>query len=202
MGGSCVIELEKVVKGLIYDVNFDEMVLVVCFVVKWFLYCLNVLFLDVELQWQVLFCWFLVSVGEWLVIEGLFYCDYGFNICIGRNFYVNVNFVIFDGVEVSIGDNVFIVLNVGIYMVGYLLDFECCNVGLEYVLFICIGNDVWIGGGVSILFGVIISDGVVIGVGVVVMKDVLFVMFWVGNFVWQICLIIEDDVWCSDFICC
>ena len=35
-----------------------------------------------------------------------FYCDYGYNIFVGENFYMNHNGVILDGVKVKFGDNV------------------------------------------------------------------------------------------------
>lgn len=45
--------------------------------------------------------------GDFL-IEQPFYCDYGYRIKIGKNFYANHNLVILDAGKVEIGDNVFI----------------------------------------------------------------------------------------------
>lgn len=39
-------------------------------------------------------------------IEQPFYCDYGYNIEVGENFYSNHNLVILDGNKVTFGDNV------------------------------------------------------------------------------------------------
>ncbi len=41
-------------------------------------------------------------------VEPPFYCDYGYKIIIGKNFYVNHNCVILDVNTVNIGDNVFL----------------------------------------------------------------------------------------------
>lgn len=46
------------------------------------------------------------KTGKSFLIEQPFYCDYGYNIEIGENFYSNVNCVILDGAKVTFGDNV------------------------------------------------------------------------------------------------
>lgn len=71
-------------------------------------------------------------------------------------------------------------------MVMYLLNVEVWSSGKEYVKLICIGDDVWLGGGVIVCFGVMIGDWVVIGVGSVVICDILVDSFVVGNFCWVI----------------
>ena len=114
----------------------------------------------------------LKKVGEEVYIESPFYCDYGFNITLGDNFYANHNLVILDVCEVTFGDNVFIGPNVGIYTAGHPIDVEMRNKGLEYGKKIKIGNNVWIGGSVCILPGVTIGDNVTIGGGSVVTKDI------------------------------
>ena len=112
------------------------------------------------------------KTGEEFHIESPFFCDYGFNITIGENFYANHNLVILDGAEVIFGDNVFIGPNVGIYTAGHPIDVELRNNGIEYAKTIKIGNNVWIGGNVCIMPGVTIGDNVTIGGGAVVTKDI------------------------------
>lgn len=51
------------------------------------------------------------KTGKEFLIEQPFYCDYGYNIEIGENFYSNVNCVILDGAKVKFGDNVFVAPN-------------------------------------------------------------------------------------------
>lgn len=40
-----------------------------------------------------------------VVVSAPFYCDYGFNISVGENFYTNHNCTILDGAKVTFGDN-------------------------------------------------------------------------------------------------
>ncbi|RYD94141.1 MAG: sugar O-acetyltransferase, partial [Sphingomonadales bacterium] len=116
-----------------------------------------------------------------------------FNIEIGDDFYANVNLVILDGAKVTIGNNVFIAPNVGLYTAGHPLDVTRRNAGLEYALPITIGNNVWIGGGVSIMPGVTIHDGAVIGSGAVVTRDIPANVIAAGNPARVIRAITEDD---------
>ena len=112
------------------------------------------------------------STGQNYRINPPFFCDYGYNISIGENFYSNYNLIILDVCEVNIGNNVFIGPNVGIYTAGHPVNVELRNDGLEYGKKIKIGNNVWIGGNVCILPGVTIGDNVTIGAGSVVTKNI------------------------------
>lgn len=106
------------------------------------------------------------------IITAPFWCDYGYNIEVGENFYSNHNLVILDGGKVTFGDNVFIAPNCGFYTAGHPIDFERRNKELEYAYPISVGNNVWIGAGVQVMPGVTIGDNVVIGGGSVVVKDI------------------------------
>ncbi|MGL4851001.1 MAG: sugar O-acetyltransferase [Clostridium sp.] len=105
-------------------------------------------------------------------IEPSFWCDYGYNISIGENFYINHNCVILDCAKITFGDNVFIGPNCGFYTAGHPLVSEERNSGLEFAKEITIGDNVWFGGNVTVLPGVKIGDNVVIGGGSVVTKDI------------------------------
>ena len=111
-------------------------------------------------------------VGRNACIRSPFYCDYGYNIHIGDNFFANYNFTVLDGAEVRIGNNVFIAPNVGLYTAGHPLEAAPRNAGIEYARPITIGDDVWIGAGVSVCPGVTIGRGAVIAAGAVVARDV------------------------------
>ena len=106
------------------------------------------------------------------VIEPSFWCDYGYNITLGRNFYANHNMVILDAAPVTFGDNVFIAPNCCFTTAGHPLDVELRNKGLEYARPITVGNNVWIGAGVTVLPGVTIGDNVTIGAGSLVNRDI------------------------------
>ena len=116
-----------------------------------------------------------------VLIEPNFYCDYGFNIHLGKNFYSNHNLVILDANKVEFGNNVFIGPNCGFYTSGHPLDYKTRNKGLEYAKPIKVGNNVWFGGNVCVLPGVTIGDNVVIGAGSVVNKDIPSNVIAVGN---------------------
>jgi maltose O-acetyltransferase len=114
----------------------------------------------------------LCAVGEGAVIRPPFFCDYGFNIRLGQNVFLNFNCVILDVVSVSIGDRTQIGPAVQIYAADHPRDVEVRRQGLEFGRHVAIGKDVWIGGGAMILPGVSIGDGAVIGAGAVVTQDV------------------------------
>lgn len=119
--------------------------------------------------------------GENTWIEPNFFCDYGYNIIMGDNFYSNHNLVILDCAEVVFGNDVFIGPNCGFYTAGHPLDYKMRNYGLEFAKPIKVGNNVWIGGNVCVMPGVTIGDNVVIGGGSVVTKDIPSGVVAVGN---------------------
>lgn len=106
------------------------------------------------------------------IIEPPFYCDYGFNIELGDNVYMNFGCTILDCMKVKIGSNTFIGPNTQIYLPMHPLDAETRNSGAEYAKPVVIGRECWLGGNVTILPGVIIGDNCVIGAGAVVTKNI------------------------------
>lgn len=121
------------------------------------------------------------KTGKAFCITAPFWCDYGYNIELGENFYANHNLVILDGGKVVFGDNVFVAPDCGFHTAGHPIDFERRNQGLEYARPITVGNNVWIGAGVQVMPGVTIGDNVVIGGGSVVVKDIPANSVAVGN---------------------
>jgi acetyltransferase-like isoleucine patch superfamily enzyme len=114
-------------------------------------------------------------------LEPPFYCDYGYNIRHGANFYANHNLVVLDCAPVTIGDNVFIGPNVVLSTAGHPVEADIRSTGLEFAKPIRIGNDVWIGATVTIVPGVEIGDNVTIGAGSVVTRSIPSNSVAVGN---------------------
>lgn len=121
------------------------------------------------------------SVGKNVLIESPFSCDLGYNISVGDNFYANHGCVILDCARVTIGDNVFLAPQVGIYAAGHPIDYKARNEGYNIAKPVTIGDNVWIGGGVRIIGGVTIGSGSVIGAGSVVISDIPENVVAVGN---------------------
>ncbi|MBR6601296.1 MAG: sugar O-acetyltransferase [Bacteroidaceae bacterium] len=174
-------EKEKAQAGLLYDANYDPELIAERDRCKEMCYRYNQLPPSSKSKRNVLLRELLGRTGNELLIEQPFYCDYGYNIEVGENFYMNVNCVILDGARVTFGNNVFVAPSCGFYTAGHPLDIAQRNQGLEYARPIRIGNDVWIGAGVSVLPGVTIGDGAVIGAGSVVNKDIPPHTLAVGN---------------------
>lgn len=112
------------------------------------------------------------KTGENFKIEPNFFCDYGFNIELGENFYMNHNSVILDCAKVKFGKNVMVGPNCGFYTAIHPIKTEERNTFREYAKPITIGDNVWIGGSVTILPGVTVGENAVIGAGSVVTKDI------------------------------
>lgn len=113
-------------------------------------------------------------------IEPPFYCDYGSNIHLGENVYMNHGCILLDVNEIKIGKNTLLGPNVQIYTAGHPTD-PILRRKTEFGKAITIGRDTWIGGGAIILPGVTIGDGVTIGAGSVVTKNIDSFTVAVGN---------------------
>jgi maltose O-acetyltransferase len=114
----------------------------------------------------------LAEVGDGAVIRPPFHCDYGYNIRLGSDVFLNFDCVILDVVAVTIGGGTQIGPAVQIYAADHPRDPEQRRTGAEFGRPVVIGRNVWIGGGAIILPGVTIGDDAIIGAGSVVTRDV------------------------------
>ena len=174
-------EKEKAREGILYDANNDAELLAERLAAADMTYELNRLRPSQVAEREALFRRLFGKTGKLFSIVSPFFCDYGYNIEIGENFFMNMNCVILDGAKVTFGDNVFVAPGCGFYTAGHPLDAERRNAGLEYALPIRIGNNVWIGAQVCVLPGVTIGDNSVIGAGSVVTKDIPSGVLAAGN---------------------
>ena len=99
-----------------------------------------------------------------------FNADFGKNITIGKNVFINSGCRFQDQGGIVIGDGSLIGHNVVIATVNHVLE-PHMNRKNHYAP-VHIGNNVWIGSNVKVLPGVSIGDGAVIAAGAVATKDV------------------------------
>ncbi|XXG96015.1 hypothetical protein Hte_002292 [Hypoxylon texense] len=111
-------------------------------------------------------------VGRGTFIEAPIFPDYGCNVIIGENCFMNFNLTILDTSLVIIGDRVQMGPNVSIYSAGHETSVLSRIKFVEFGHPIRIEDDCWIGGGVTILPGVTIGRGCTIGAGSVVTKSI------------------------------
>ena len=107
-----------------------------------------------------------------LTIIPSFMCDYGKDIHLGKDIFINAHCYLMDGANITIGNNVFIGPYTGFYTSTHPLDYKRRNAGLEKALPIKVGDNCWLGANVSVMPGVTIGNGCVIAAGSVVTKDV------------------------------
>lgn len=121
------------------------------------------------------------SVGENVWIEPDFRCEFGKNITIGDNVYINFGCVILDCGQVTIGSDTLIGPNVGLFSGNHTTDAEERAAGGLIPRPITIGSRVWLCGNVSVVPGVTIGDDTVIGAGSVVTRDIPSGVVAAGN---------------------
>lgn len=101
-------EKDKMLAGELYDANYDKELIKdrynakdICFEYN------NLKPSDLESKDRIIKKLF-ARTGKQIVVEQNFWCDYGYNIFVGENFYMNHNCTILDGARVEFGDNVVI----------------------------------------------------------------------------------------------
>ena len=126
------------------------------------------------------------GIGVW--IEAPFYCDYGENIAIGENTFINTNCIFLDNNKITIGKNGLIAPYVQIYTATHplkaserIVEGDHGSAYLTATKPVIIGDNVWIGGNSVICPGVRIGHNVTIGAGSVVTKDIPDNVLALGN---------------------
>lgn len=122
-----------------------------------------------------------------------FRCDYGEQIYIGDNSFINFNVSMIDLGKIKIGNRVLIGPGTGIFTAIHPIDPEVRATGIEKGVDITIEDDVRIGGNATILPGIKIGRGAIIGAGSVVTKDIPEMTIAAGNPAKVIREITEED---------
>ena len=120
------------------------------------------------------------SVGKDLGLFSPFYCEYGVNIRVGRECFVNYNCVFLDVAPITLEDNVWIGANVTLAtpMHPYLSEeripreYPDGEHDLEYAKPITLKKNCWICSGAVISGGVTVGENSIVAAGAVVTKDV------------------------------
>ncbi|MEU7478838.1 sugar O-acetyltransferase [Lentzea sp. NPDC042327] len=121
-----------------------------------------------------------IGAGSWVVPR--LQCDYGYQIHLGANSFLNYDAILMDCATITIGDDVSIGPRAQLLTALHPVeDHEARRQRYETAAPIVIGNNVWLGGGVIVCAGVTIGDNAVIGAGSVVTRDVPPRVLAVGN---------------------
>lgn len=187
-------EKEKMLKGLLYDANYDKELLADRLKAKDLCFKYNTTLPSDEESLREIIGELKIKTKENFFLTPPFYCDYGYNISVGENFYANHNLVILDANKVSFGNNVFTAPSCTFSTAGHPIDKERRNKGLEYAHPITVGDDVWFGANVTVLPGVKIGSNVVIGAGSLVNKDIPDNSLALGNPCKVVRKITEKDI--------
>ena len=173
-------EWEKLQSGLIYN-DFDEDLFRRRVIAKKLFRKYNKTEDDeIELRSKIMQDLF-EHVGKNVWIEPDFRCEYGKNISIENDVYINFGCIILDCAKITVGEHTLLGPNVGIYTASHLTDAEERINGGCYGKPVHIEKRVWIGGDVKIVGGVSVGNDTIIGAGSVVTKDIPDSVIAVGN---------------------
>jgi maltose O-acetyltransferase len=113
------------------------------------------------------------SLGDGSSILPRLLCDYGTQISIGANTFLNYDAILLDCAPIVIGDHVSIGPRAQFLTPLHPIDdHDARRDGWESASPIAVGDNVWLGGGVTVCAGVTIGDNSVVGAGSVVTRDV------------------------------
>lgn len=114
--------------------------------------------------------------GQGARVNQPLWIDYGCNIYLGENSFINLNCTLLDTGKIIIGDRTLLAPDVKIYTALHPISgdrrYSDASTLITQIRSVVIGHDSWIGGGSVILPGVTIGNNVTIGAGSVVSRDI------------------------------
>ena len=99
-----------------------------------------------------------------------FYTDFGRNITVGKNVFINQNCTFMDRGGITLEDHVLIAPRVNLITINHTIDPERRRNTESSPIHIC--KNVWIGAGVTVTPGVTIGENSIIAAGAVVTRDI------------------------------
>lgn len=164
-------EREKMLRGELYDANFDPEILKDRMNAEVLTWEFNSLRPD-DPKRQELLRQIMGELKEGVTVLSPVYFDYGALTKLGKGTFVNHGCYFMDGGSVTIGENCFIGPYTGFYTAAHPTDYARRNMGLEWAKPIRVGDNCWFGANCSVMPGVTIGAGCVIAAGSVVTTDI------------------------------
>ena len=136
-------EREKMARGLLYDANHNPDLIKERAMCKDMCFAYNSLRPSDEEGKRKIAERLFGRIGKAFSVLAPFYCDYGYNIFCGDDFFANHNCVMLDGAKITFGEHVYIAPNCCFATAGHPLDAGQRAAGLEFAREIRVGNNVW-----------------------------------------------------------
>ena len=112
------------------------------------------------------------KIGERSLIVPPFFCDYGTNISLGDDSFVNTGGIFLDCAAITIGDRTQIASAVQVLAADHPREPELRAADVEFARPVTIGANCWIGAGAIVCPGVTIGDDAIVGAGSIVIRAV------------------------------
>lgn len=136
---------------------------------------------DEPVAWRKALAELLPNAHPTAVVKPPFICDFGTEIFLSENVFVNCNCTFLDGADIRIGARTLVGPDVRIYTPNHPMDYLERRKPIDRYSPVTIGEDCWIGGGSVIRPGVTIGNRVVVAAGSVVVRDVPDDVLVAGN---------------------
>ena len=137
--------------------------------------------IDMEDEWRKALHALIPHAHPTAVVKPPFICDFGTEIFLAEDVFINYNCTFLDGGGIRIGARTLIAPDCKFYTPNHPMDYLERREPYERSLGITVGEDCWIGGGSVICPGVTIGNRVVVAAGSVVVDDVPDDVLVAGN---------------------